>query len=472
MLTLVFHVVIYLGWQFKTYSMRFFLILTILLGLLYPVQAQTIKTYVGDSLSGNAGDGGPATMAELGFPIGLNVLKDGRLLVCMPSVLRSVTINTNIITTIAGSDTATSGGGGGDGGPATRAFILGLFSACADTEGNLYIADNWYSEIRKVDISTGIIDTFAGCRIAGFSGDGGNAKNAKFYGVFTVLIDTVRNMMYISDEFNFRVRSVDMTTNIINTFAGTGTDAFSGDGGPASAADFSRVLGLALDRSGNLYIGDWDNGRIRKVDVATGIVTTVAGNGTTGFSGDGGPATAAQINKTTAICFDSCGNMYFSDENNQRVRRIDANTGIITTIAGNGTAGFSGDGGPATAAEFNHPTGVAMDKYGSLNVADYYNNRVRRIADVACNYSRTAASEVSAANVSIFPNPAINELNIDHVAAGCSYRLTNLLGVVVQQGALSEGENGISIAHCAPGLYLLEITDANGVKEIRKIVKD
>ena len=434
--------------------------------------AQTISTYIGNGVMGYSGDDGSASICEINLPVGVYCDRNNNVLVCENAYVRQVDPLSKIIKTVAGCDTASSLGRGGDGGPATRALILLAASVSEDNSGNLYIADQGYNEIRKVTTATGLIDTFAGCRSVGNSGDGYNAKLAKFNTIGIVNVDTMHNVVYISDEFNYRVRKIAISTGIIEDFAGTGTEAFSGDGGPATAAEFSRVLGLALDRSGNLYIGDWDNGRIRKVDVATGIVTTVAGNGTTGFSGDGGPATAAQINKTTAICFDSCGNMYFSDENNQRVRRIDANTGIITTIAGNGTAGFSGDGGPASAAEFNHPTGVAMDKYGSLYVADYYNNRVRRIADVACNYARTAVGEVSEASVSIYPNPATNELNIGHVAADCSYRLTNLLGVVVQQGALRAGENSISIAHFAPGLYLIDITHADGVRETRKIVKD
>ena len=339
---------------------------------------QSIITCVGTGVYGYYGNGGLADTATIAAPGGLNFDDSGNLLICQADLVRSVNKITNIITIVAGSDTASSSGGGGDGGPATRAAIVVPLDICVDSAGNYFIADNWYSEVRRVNITTGIIDTFAGNRNPGDAGDGGPAKHARLSGVWGVRFDTGQRYLYISNEFNYRVRKVDMTTNIISAFAGSGISGYSGDGGPAVTAKFSRVLGISVDRSNNVYIGDWDNARIRKVNAVTGIVTTVIGNGTNGYSGDGGPATAAMIAKPSFSYFDKCGNLFFTDEDNNRVRRVDVNTNIITTIAGNGIAGYAGDGGLAINAEFNHPTGIAIDTEGNIFISDYYNNRVRK----------------------------------------------------------------------------------------------
>ena len=345
------------------------------------VPAQTINTYVGTGTEGYTGDGGPAVSAEIGFPVGLNFDDSGNLVICTDGangLVRKINVSTGIITTIAGSDTASSFGLGGDGGPATSALVNGPFSVCFDNADNFYIADNWYSEIRKVTVATGIIDTFAGDRTPGNLGDGGPAKSAELGDPVSVCFDTSQKYLYISTEFGREIRRVDMLTDTITTYAGTGVIGYSGDGGLATNANFSRILGICIDRSNNLYVGDWDNARIRKINAATSIITTICGNGTLGYSGDGGPAINAMISKPTSLCFDKCGDLYFSDEDSCRVRRIDGITGIITTIAGNGTAGFSGDGGLAVNAEFNHPTGIAIDTTGNIYIGDCYNFRIRK----------------------------------------------------------------------------------------------
>ncbi len=355
--------------------------------LLIPFMAngQVVTTYAGCGILTGVllrGDGGLANSdtAQLGRPAGLNLDNEGNLLIChISQLVRKVDKTTHILSRVAGSDTSSSRGHGGDGGPATCALITSPYDACTDRAGNLYIADAWYSEVRKVTASTGIIDTFAGNRNPGSRGDGGPAKRAELMAVAGVRFDTGQQYLYISDMYNHKIRRVNMSTNIITTYAGTGVTGYSGDGGRADTAKFSRLLGMCFDKNNNLYVGDWDNARVRKIDGATRIVSTFAGNGVTGYSGDGGPATAARISKPTGMCFDKCGNFFFSNEDSNVVRRIDANTGIITTIAGNGTAGFSGDNGPATAAQFNHPTGVIVDDSGNVFVGDFYNLRVRKV---------------------------------------------------------------------------------------------
>ena len=355
----------------------------ILLFIPFCAHAQIITTYAGNGIADTLyGNGGPATAGSVASPSGLNFDDTGNLLICQVNLVRKVNKLTNIISTIAGADTANGascGGTGGDGCLAITASITTPEAICVDSADNYYIDDAWYSEIRKVTIATGIIDTFAGDRNVGSSGDGGPAKNAELGQPKGVCFDTGKHFLYISDELNNRVRKVNMLTDTISTFAGTGVNGYSGDGGPAINAEFSHVYGICIDNANNLYICDRNNARIRKVDAATGIVTTIVGNGTTGYSGDGGLATNAMINTPAALCFDKCGNLYFSEYNGQRVRRVDGVTGVITTIAGNGTIGYSGDSGLAVNAQFNGPFGVAIDSSGNLFISDQENNRVRKV---------------------------------------------------------------------------------------------
>lgn len=223
--------------------------------------------------------------------------------------------------------------------------------------------------------SQGTITTFAGNGATMYSGDGGQAIAAALNHPRGLAVDA-SGVIYIADVDNFRVRRV-TSAGVISTVAGTGAFGAAGDGGLATQASFSDIMGLAVDTSGNLYIADSGNRRIRKMTPA-GMVTTLAGTGTQGFSGDGGQATAATLNRPTQVIVDPAGNLYFSDSSNQRIRRVGTD-GIITTIAGNGIDGFSGDGGFATAASMSFPLGLARDQSGNLYFADGNNNRVRKI---------------------------------------------------------------------------------------------
>jgi uncharacterized protein (TIGR03437 family) len=237
-----------------------------------------------------------------------------------------------------------------------------------DVAGNLYIADSFNNRIRRV--SNGVITTVAGNGQAGFIGDNGPATSAKLDGPQGVAVDSAGNI-YIADTNNNRIRKV--SNGVITTVAGNGSLFFSGDNGPATNAQLKGPLGVAVDPAGNIYIADSVNNRIRRV--SNGVITTFAGNGGLGFSGDNGPATSAQLSGTGGVAADSGGNVYIADVNNFRVRRV-AN-GVITTVAGNGTGGFSGDNGLATNAALNQPNGVAVDLAGNVYVADTGNNRIR-----------------------------------------------------------------------------------------------
>jgi trimeric autotransporter adhesin len=279
-----------------------------------------------------------------------------------------------VISTAAGTGTQ---GYGGDGGQATSAEFNGLESVTPDFGGNLYIADGANQRIREVAAATGVITTVAGNGTAGYSGDGGAATSASINVPEDTAFDSAQHL-YIADKANNRVRMVSGATGIITTVAGNGVAAYSGDGGPATSASLNQPTGTAVDAAGNLYIADGANQRIREVAAGTGIITTIAGNGTAGDSGDGGPATSAEMQNPAGMVFDSAGNLYFADEGNQRVREL-STTGVITTYAGSGTAGYSGDGGPAIDAELNGPTRLAIDSANNLYIADSHNNRVRKV---------------------------------------------------------------------------------------------
>jgi DNA-binding beta-propeller fold protein YncE len=266
-------------------------------------------------------------------------------------------------------------GYGGDSSPATATQLNSPRGLALDS-GNLYIGDSGNHRVRKIDLATGIITTFAGTGVAGFSGDGGQAAAAQLSNPFGVTIAS--GNLYIGDYGNNRVRRVDLATGTITTFAGTGVAGFAGDGGPASAAQLNTPRFLAV-ASGYLYVSDSGNNRVRRVDLATATITTFAGTGVAGFAGDGGPASAAQLNTPRFLAVAS-GYLYISDSGNNRVRRVDLATGTITTVAGTAAAGFAGDGGPATAAQLKTPYGVAVDPGNQyLYIADTGNNRVRRV---------------------------------------------------------------------------------------------
>jgi sugar lactone lactonase YvrE len=220
-----------------------------------------------------------------------------------------------------------------------------------------------------------IITTVAGNGTAGYSGDGGQATNAELYSPIAVEIDNAGNI-YIADANNIRIRKVN-TLGVITTIVGNGTSGYSGDGGMASSAQISRPYGIAIDATGNIYFIDSGNNRVREINTS-GIITTIAGNGTTGYTGDGGAATQATLNLGTAIATDKIGNIYISCSSNNVIRKINT-LGIISTIAGNGTAGDMGDGGLATNSELYYPEGIAIDKRGNIFIADLNNNKIRKI---------------------------------------------------------------------------------------------
>jgi uncharacterized protein (TIGR03437 family) len=340
-----------------------------------------LSTIAGVGFFGFSGDGGPAVDAALQFPEGVHVDAGGNVYISDTQNHRIRRIGANgIITTIAGSGPTGFDAGGfqGDGGPATRALLNGPQKAVVDAAGNLYIADFFNRRVRRV-APDGTISTFAGNGIGSFFGDGGPATSASIDGPFGVALDG-RGNLFVADTLNQRIRRV-AADGTITTVAGNGEAGFSGDNGPATQAAFSLPAGVAVDAAGNLYVADVNNGRIRKVTPA-GIITTVAGNGGLDLGGDGGPATRTSLFAPFGVAVDASNNLYIAEAAAGRIRRV-APDGIISTVAGKlatGAGGFDSDGRRATDALLNGPAAVAIGPDGLLYIADQNNHRIRRVS--------------------------------------------------------------------------------------------
>lgn len=342
-----------------------------------------ISTVAGNGTQGYTTGGGSATAAELYYPVGLCIDSLQNLFIADSGncIVRQVFYGQ--ISTFAGINNTP--GYTGDNGSATNAKLSStFFGVTFGPSGNLYIADTNNNVLRKVLTTVGPysrvpgnISTIAGSVTGapGYTGDGLQASLATLNGPSGVVCDTAENI-YISDSYNNVIRKI-ATSGVITTIAGNGTPGYGGDGGPAISAKLNFPFFIALDTAGSIYIADLTNNRIRKVSNA-GIITTVAGNGTPGYAGDGGLATLAELHGPAGVAVDALGNLYISDTQNNVIRKVDS-TGIITTIAGNSSPGYSGDGGPAPAAELKQPGGLTFDTSGNLYVGDYQNNVVRML---------------------------------------------------------------------------------------------
>ena len=479
-----------------------------------------VSAYAASGIAGYSGDGGLAIAGEITTPEGLACDAAGNLLICDAdnNRVRKV-ITSGIITTFAGQN-----GLFGEGYPATNAEMCIPTNLASDAAGNIYIADYYNNRIRKLDAATGIITTVAGSGIAGyddgFSGDGGPATLAHIYNPIAVAVDNAGNM-YIADENNQRIRVVS-AAGIISTLTGDGTAAFLGNNAPALGAELNTPTGIAVDNSGNIFIADQQNNRIRVVDsfgiirtyagsgfagyggdssaatmarlnapsdVATdgmgnvyiadagnnrirkvdtaGIITTVAGTTIAGFSGDGGPAVAAQLSFPFGIKADHAGNLFIADAGNERIRKVNA-FGTITTVAGSGTAGFAGDGGPAIAAQLNNPTGIAVDPSGMMYIADGNNFRIRKL-DLALSVPDVNNNRF--ADVKVYPIPSNGKLNILD-ATGCHLTVYDLAGRELLRTEAISAHETMDISNLADGTYFLQLTNNMGERRVIKVTKE
>ncbi|MGA8214668.1 MAG: choice-of-anchor D domain-containing protein [Candidatus Sulfotelmatobacter sp.] len=336
-----------------------------------------IQTVAGNGTQGYSGDSGPATSAELSSPAGVFVDESGDLFIPDGGnqVVREVVAATGDIETVAGNGKTNTCG---DGFPAASACLSAPNIAFTDPVGNIFIADSGHSVIREVVAATGIIKTIAGNGVTGYSGDGGPPASAQLAAPEGVFVDNSGNI-FIADSGNNVIRQVIASTGTIKTIAGTGIAGYSGDGGSARSAMLHYPSALFLDSSSNIFIADQGNRVIRKILAATGVIVTVAGDGTMGYSGDGGPATSAELGPTTGVFVDSSGNIFIADSNNNVVREVFADSGIIQTVAGNGQCGFSGDGGPATSASICLPSSVFLDAAGNMFIPNSVIPEVREV---------------------------------------------------------------------------------------------
>jgi len=394
--------------------------------------AGTITTLAGNGQFKYGGDGGLAAAASLNEPGGVALDAAGNLYTAdsFNSRIRKVTPG-GTIATVAGNGQS---GYSGDGGPATAASLTYPSGVAVDAAGNLYIGDMWNGRIRKVT-PAGTITTVAGSWRAGYSGDGGPATAASLNGPQGVAVDAAGNL-YIADGDNWRIRKV-TPGGTIATVAGSGHQGYSGDGGPATAASLSYPSGVAVDAAGNLYIADRLNNRIRKV-TPSGTIATVAGNGQSGYSGDGGPATAASLSYPSGVAVDAAGNLYIADPGNSRIRKVTP-AGTITTVVGRWQAGYSGDGGPATAASLYWPEGVAVDAAGNLYIADTVNGRIRKVLAAPPAFGAAPTALAFSATAGIADNPA-QAILLSSTVSGLAWQAT---------GRTSSGGNWLSITPAA-----------------------
>jgi len=478
-----------------------------------------VTTVCGNGTAGFGGDGGSAISAEISYPRGLAFDNSGNLLISDQDNNRVRMVNqASLITTFAGRNSLF-----GEGYPAANAEMEFVQNLTTDAGGNLYIADIYNHRVRKVSASTGAMTTVAGAGISGtidrFSGDGGPATAAFLHYPSAMAFDQEGNL-YICDQDNYRIRQVN-TSGVITTIAGNGTSGYAGDGAAATDAEISEPTGIVVDKNGNIYIADRDNSVIRMIN-PSGVISTVAGNHTNGYTGDGASAINAELNLPSDVALDGMGNLYICDANNNVIRMVDTsgnistiagngahgysgdgapaieaklaepfgikvdsagdiliadhdnmrirlvNTqGIISTVAGNGNAGFGGDGGPAVDAMLLYPAGVAFDNSGNLFISDGGNQRVRKTS------LTVAVPRVHAMSQAIFayPNPTVGLVYIAN-APGGRYELDDVCGRVLMTGAVTANRQSMDISSLANGVYLLQVTNADGISKTEKIVKE
>lgn len=384
-----------------------------------------VTTIAGNGTAGSNGDGGLAINASL---VVTRIVADGNGNLFVVDFenhrVRKINLSTGIITTVAGSGTA---GFSGDGGVATSAQLSGPTSAVV-VNGVLYIADAGNSRIRQVVLSSGIISSIAGTGASGSNGDGGPALSAQIKptvlasdpagnllfseyqqkirkiagGTITTIagrpfngdnnpanLTSVKGPwgiaratngdIYFADQQNNRIRKIDHATGSVTTIAGNGTQGYAGDGGPAIDASLNYPRALAIDGAGDIFFSEYFNNVVRKINMSTGVIKTIAGTGSPGDSGNGGLATSAQIGQVNGMTIDGNGNIFITTSGYNKIKRIDHLTQIITTIAGTGTAGFSGDGGPAINAQISAPEGISIGPDGNIYFCDMLNHRIRKI---------------------------------------------------------------------------------------------
>lgn len=335
--------------------------------------AATITTIAGTGAKGFSGDGGPASAAQLNNPYAVARGPDGALYICDVDNhrIRRITADGKI-ETCAGSDQR---GYAGDGGPATAASLNMPYEMAWDKSGNLFFVELGNNCVRRVDAKTHIINTIAGTGKAGFAGDGGPAAAAQFNQPHSLAFDAAGDL-YVCDIMNRRIRKVDMKTGLISTWAGTGEGKTAPDGSPITGSAINGPRALAFAPDGKCWLALREGNAVLLLDPQAGTFKRVAGTGKSGFTGNGGPALEAKVAGPKCLSLDAAGNLYLADTESHSIRCIDAKTGNIEVIVGNGKKGDGPDGDPLS-CQLNRPHGVFVDKDGSIFIGDSENHRVR-----------------------------------------------------------------------------------------------
>jgi sugar lactone lactonase YvrE len=446
------------------YKFYVFISSMLLFSVLANAQVRIITTVAGNGVMGYGGDGFSAPGGTLSGPLAVAVDYSGNVYIADFYNNRVREVNTaGIITTYVGNGNV---GNSGNGSIASNAEIIpsGLV---VDKTGNLYISDEDYDVIRKVS-PTGIISAFAGNGLFKDAGDSGSAASASFRNPVGLAIDKLGNM-YIADVSNHVVRKI-APTGIVTKFAGTDTTSgYSGDGGKAADAKLDSPYAVAVDTRGNVYISDLGNNVVRKVDTGNNISTYV-GTGIRGYYGDNMAATIAQVNSPRGIAVDTFGNLYIADGNNNVIRMVDTGR-IITTVVGNGTQGFSGDLGNAISANLYNPYGIAVDAYRTIYFTDANNQRVRKAYFESLGVNNIAATTV----VELFPNPVANSFTVTGLHTSDKLVVCDLAGRQVTKTweVKNDGEQTFAVNELTAGMYMVEVLDGAGNKKsVIKLVKD
>lgn len=420
----------------------------------------TITTIAGNGVTQYIGDGWPATSYSLAQPAGLCMDKSGDIYEADYAESRIRRLDTHdTLFTYAGVGAP---GYTGDGGPASVATFANPTGVAMDTAGNLYITEEYNHIVRKITRATGIVSTICGTGTAGYAGDGGPAITAQLNQPAGLCLDRTGNI-YIADKNNNRIRKIDALTGTIISYAGIGSAGYSGDGGPANTTKLAYPMSVCADSADNIYIADNANHRIRRVDATTGIITTVTGLGGQAYTGDEGQAIYARISEPNYVHMSKRGNLYISDYGNNVIRVITPD-GIIHTVAGSGLFGYSGDGGPALSATFQRPSGICTDNQENLYIADGENSAIRKVTPVYTGFGNTP----SVSSTYIYPNPANSTLYISGTTSKIHVKITNALGLTIFENNDLHGDT-IDLTAFANGLYIVSIQSGTEIK-IKKLI--
>jgi hypothetical protein len=427
--------------------------------------AQNIYAFAGNGNTGFSGDGGIAVNAQLKFTEGVAVDANGNVYITDSNNHRIRKVAPGgIITTICGQS---SSGFFGNGILATSASLNNPTGITIDAAGNIYFCDSGNSAIRKINTS-GIITTLAGNGIGSYSGDGGPAVSATLSNPKGISVDGSGNI-YIADYSNNCIRKIS-STGTITTIAGNGSPGFSGDGGLAVSSQLSLPEAVLVDASGNIYISDSFNHRVREINTS-GIINTIAGNGGAGFSGDGGNATLASVKEPRGLILDGTGNLFIAS-NSGRIRVINS-VGIINTFCGTGVLGNSGNGGPANLAQMILPTGLAIDPANNVFLCDPGSSVVRIICSTSCPLGTGIDGiDINGLSPLLSPNPVLNILNLKAGNADLDNSVVKILNFLGETVLMQDFSNTVDVSTLPIGVYNLKIVSQNNQTYNFKFIKE